>query len=644
MIALTATQRLARRKRLAVHFNPCHDEQGRFCSGGGVSGLFQNKTLKLLAESENLEQTLRNMDPNSPYGDPLLFVMAKEKGYDGKPTVILKEKMDKIQEAGGEIFYRGLNFENHAAQFQKGTYFAGVGVSGNGSYATKDLNDASRYGDFVLKFSVSKNAKIVSEQKLWDNRKVLQDDLHNNWIKYVKENGSKMAYLVQRVISDEGRAAIILGYDGFRVGRGTTVILNRKKVIVQKELLRFRPGEEMKVYSGTSPEFSRRMAKLMDTKTIRDLSLSQRHALIRKIRNSSSIRDLSDLNKEIINKAENELLTLNNFQSITTYADPKLRPLDRYPSIHVRVQRADPTKTTVLRDAFERAIRVRFNKLKAAIRTAVVDQDVFGLVQDSSIVGRLVTQAELDVPSHRAFDFPTTQAKKEAFLRWLRKQEELGVLETMRIPQFGQATEAAWTDVFVKDSYARGVQRARYEMGKAGYPVPALEGTGGIVGSMSLPFHSERLGQVYGRAFDGLKGITSAMDMQISHILAQGLADGDNPIPLAKKLLAVIDGKGATEFGIFDSLGRFIPAERRARMLARTEIIRAHAHGTLAEAEMWNVAGVTAEVEFVNAGFNVCPICIGFQGKVYTITEARNVIPVHPHCRCAWIIVPVEKK
>jgi SPP1 gp7 family putative phage head morphogenesis protein len=310
------------------------------------------------------------------------------------------------------------------------------------------------------------------------------------------------------------------------------------------------------------------------------------------------------------------------------------------PSVYVRAQRTDPTRTTVLRDSFEREMRKRFIALKLAIKRAVVDQDVFGLVQSPDIIGRLVTQAELDIPTHRTFDFPTSQQKKDAFIDWLKKQEAAGILETMRIPQFGQAIEEAWTDLFIKDAYSRGVQRARYEMGKAGYPVPTLEETGGLIGSMSLPIHVDRLGTVYARAFDGLKGITSAMDMQVSHILAQGLADGDNPILLAKKLIATIDGVNGQSLGITDSLGRFIPAERRARMLARTEIIRSHSIGLLQEAKMWGVVGVEADVEFVNAGFNVCPICRSLQGKIYTIEQAMNVIPVHPSCRCSWIIVP----
>jgi SPP1 gp7 family putative phage head morphogenesis protein len=45
-------------------------------------------------------------------------------------------------------------------------------------------------------------------------------------------------------------------------------------------------------------------------------------------------------------------------------------------------------------------------------------------------------------------------------------------------------------------------------------------------------------------------------------------------------------------------------------------------------------------VELVTAGdLRVCPMCQGLNGKVYTIKEARGLIPVHPQCRCAWVPV-----
>ena len=308
-----------------------------------------------------------------------------------------------------------------------------------------------------------------------------------------------------------------------------------------------------------------------------------------------------------------------------------------------RSARYDPTRTTGLRQAFVSQVTRRFAELKKAIRRAIIDRDCFGLQQSSHDIKHILVQQDLSLPARQAFNFPTSAEKKQAFLAWLQRQEDQGLLETMTIPQYGVGLEAAWTDRFIKDSYERGVQRARYELSGAGYPVPSLEATGGLIGSMSLPLHIDRLGVLYSRCFDQLRGISAAMDSQISHILAQGLADGDNPLVLAKSLVAVIDGEGAGTLGITDKLGRFIPAERRARMLARTEIIRAHAQGTLQEAKNWGAAGVEAEVEFVNAGFNVCSECVELQGKTYTIEEAMNIIPVHPHCRCAWIIKPIER-
>jgi hypothetical protein len=78
---------------------------------------------------------------------------------------------------------------------------------------------------------------------------------------------------------------------------------------------------------------------------------------------------------------------------------------------------------------------------------------------------------------------------------------------------------------------------------------------------------------LFTRVFSDLKGITSAMDAQISRVLAQGIADGDGPALLARKLVATINGTKMGDLALTDTLGRFIPATRRAMILARTEII-----------------------------------------------------------------------
>ena len=248
------------------------------------------------------------------------------------------------------------------------------------------------------------------------------------------------------------------------------------------------------------------------------------------------------------------------------------------------------------------------------------------------------------------FDFPRLEDKIPAFMQWLQQQQDEGILELINLPRMGQSLGDPWTNMFVKDSYERGVIRAREQLMQAGYGAPGLGavdvipllGTPALSGIMANPFHVDRLAAAFLRSYDGLKGISSAMDMQISHILAQGLADGDNPVTLGKKMNYVISGMGEN-LGITDSLGRFIPAERRAVMLARTEVIRAHATASLQEYKNWGVAGVDVEAEWTTAGFNVCPLCeeLSHEGP-YTIEEAMNMIPAHPHCRCCWRPRPKE--
>ena len=301
----------------------------------------------------------------------------------------------------------------------------------------------------------------------------------------------------------------------------------------------------------------------------------------------------------------------------------------------IQVNAYDPTRTLTLRNAFVRAMNKRFNELIAAIRKAIVDQDVFGLNPQVY---------QLSIPGKEAFNFPRTADKHRAFMEWLKIQTEKGILETVEFQRIGSGVESAWTNLYIQDSYKRGVLRARSELKKAGYTIPPPDPfTGGIEAIMGTPFHIDRVGLLFTRVFEDLKGITAAMDTQISRILAQGLVDGDNPRLLARKIIATINGSGAGELGITDSIGRFIPAKRRAQMLARTEVIRAHHAANIQEYKNWGVRGIEVIAEFISAGDDrVCSECAGYHGNKYTLEVAEHLIPVHPNCRC--IVIPIEKR
>ena len=295
--------------------------------------------------------------------------------------------------------------------------------------------------------------------------------------------------------------------------------------------------------------------------------------------------------------------------------------------------RFDPTRTTWLRNVFARDMKRRFNELTEAIKRGIGVNDAFGL-RTASVFRALLIQ-QVSTPGAGAFAFPRSVDKLKAFMRWLESQVDAGLLTTGELQQVGVGIESVWTNKYILDSYKRGVQRARYEMRRSGFDIPSIDTTGGIDIGIGMPLHIDRLGLLFTRAFSELKGITAQMDQQISRILAQGLADGDNPRLLARKLVATINGDGVDRLGLTDSLGRFIPAKRRAEILARTEIIRAHHQGMIQEYMNWGMQGVTILAEWKTAGdHRVCELCEIHEGETFTLEVAMNMIPLHPQCRC----------
>ena len=312
------------------------------------------------------------------------------------------------------------------------------------------------------------------------------------------------------------------------------------------------------------------------------------------------------------------------------------------------VSNYDPTHTTTLRNQFARAMAIRFRELRGVIRKAIVDEDCFALQKGS---GGFAVQAGMTTPGRLAFDFPRSGDKISAFMSWLRKQENVflesggvsGIGRTV-IPQLGAGIETAWTDQYIQSAYQKGIVRARQELIGAGYPVPSIEASGGIGAVFNTPMHLNRVGVLYTRTFNDLKGITNAMDMQISRVLAQGMADGKNPVQLARLLTRTISGP-VGDLGITDTLGRFIPAERRAKVLARTEIIRAHHSATMQEYKNWEVEEVKVKAEWQTAGdARVCEECSALEGRVYSLEEIGNMIPLHPQCRCVALPVDITGK
>lgn len=293
--------------------------------------------------------------------------------------------------------------------------------------------------------------------------------------------------------------------------------------------------------------------------------------------------------------------------------------------LHDATTKRDPTGTTGIRRRFESEAARRFRVVKGLITRSLVESDALGIKKETLGVTQVQAQEAIikirdEALPPGAFAFERSQGKVAGFMSWLQQQQNEQVLGIISGTPMERAAETAWTRTYIESSYQKGIRDAGQKLRQAGADVaPSF-----VEQAFTRPIHADRVGLAYTRVFSELRGITEAMDQQISRILAQGLAEGQNPMVIARRINERVDKIGIT----------------RARVLARTETISAHAQATLNGFEEAGIQGVEVEAEFATAGdTRVCPQCEALEGKIYPMDEARGIIPVHPNCRCAFLPV-----
>lgn len=209
-------------------------------------------------------------------------------------------------------------------------------------------------------------------------------------------------------------------------------------------------------------------------------------------------------------------------------------------------------------------------------------------------------------------------------MTWLHEQEVANGLTVRPGATVRSSASNAWTATYVESAYQRGLNSAASKLRGAGASVSGRW----VEAAFRRPIHADRLGIAYTRAFSELKGITDAMDQQISRVLAEGLSRGAGPLDIARGIVDRVD----LARGIVDRVDK---AVTRARMLARTEVINAHAEASLNAYQEAGLSGVQVEAEWLTAA-DACPLCVELSEKTYTLEQARGKIPAHPNCRCAF--------
>jgi SPP1 gp7 family putative phage head morphogenesis protein len=241
-----------------------------------------------------------------------------------------------------------------------------------------------------------------------------------------------------------------------------------------------------------------------------------------------------------------------------------------------------------------------------------VTDDAFGLKKG---------QNNLPFNATKQYAFLSNPQKTVEFKRWLKQQVDAGLLGVDK-----GFENKPWLSPHIESAFRKGMVRAYVDTYKPAINKPLDFYKGSLnqflTDSFSAPEIREKVQMLYTRAFEGMQGITAQMSSQLSTILGDGLANGENPNAIARKIR---DSIGAIDI-------------KRARVIARTEIIRAHAEGQLSSFERLGVKDLGVLAEWSTAGDDkVCEYCSGNEGKTFTVEEARGLIPWHPSCRCCWI-------
>jgi SPP1 gp7 family putative phage head morphogenesis protein len=272
--------------------------------------------------------------------------------------------------------------------------------------------------------------------------------------------------------------------------------------------------------------------------------------------------------------------------------------------------RIDPTRTSALRRKVGAELRRRYMRLRKSLLTMIRDRDALGLKPPDYLI------------KNSDWKYETSAGKVKRFRAWLRQQMDSTLA--------GDALIEQW----IQESHGRGAGRAFDEL-RVGTPTTLTDRSGLPLDYQRnealrrIKTHKatvEKVKLLAGRTFTELDGINAQMSSKMSRLLAEGLVRGWSPTKIANQMSRVV------------SLSL-----KQALAITRSELIRAHAEGTLDGMVDQGETRVTAQVEFVTADDErVCSKCRSLEGRVYKIEDARGVIPMHPLCRCVWL--PLSKR
>lgn len=307
----------------------------------------------------------------------------------------------------------------------------------------------------------------------------------------------------------------------------------------------------------------------------------------------------------------------------------------------------DPTGTRGIRMAMRADITIRFNRIRALLREAIVDQNILGLTRGGAVTSAMIAQAMTAGGAQRL----------EIFQRWIDTALSLTVLEQ--------------NGTYLKNHIQRGYDKGQ-AFGQAqvkDLQLPAV-----------LNNEANRIDTLAKLTFVELQGVCEAVSQQACRAVANAILTKRNGMQIVRAVYKVLTTIGIAradaiaEFVIVRAFNEatldvyaqagvakvgLVPESkgqtrdqafqdapqrqaRRSGAGSRTSRTEAPSRRTVQRirAQEREVERL-GRVKVRTAGDDkVCPVCEGIADEgPYSIDRARALIPAHPRCRCTFVPV-----
>lgn len=149
----------------------------------------------------------------------LTDMLMTEAGYDSLPEKLSIEDYESGIKSGDLRVFRATDDKKFNDQFLNGDFWVGGGVYGNGTYCSPDRFATEKYGEQMFEFSISRQAKVVEFEEIFEEYvSFLGDiDVSENKVKDLLENMNSETAAKIFYGEDLSRFATLKGYDVIKI-------------------------------------------------------------------------------------------------------------------------------------------------------------------------------------------------------------------------------------------------------------------------------------------------------------------------------------------------------------------------------------------------------------------------------------------